>query len=187
MAAEVVHEQVGEREDRDEQPADQRRHEQGDDDDDGEDRQRRAHQEPEEHDGRHLDGAERAGGCFACQQGVLLELLGGRVRSGHDVPFVDVWQGGARRRAGAGWSPGRRPASSCSSCARSPVCEAALNAAKRADARRLDGPTALAAEPSARADEKLAGVGFGELEDVRDLPVGVVEALAEHVDGSFGG
>ena len=51
----------------------------------------------------------------------------------------------------------------------------------------LDGPTALAAEPSARADEQLAGVGLGELEDVRDLPVGVVESLAEHVDGSFGG
>ena len=40
-------------------------------------RQRRAHQEPEEHDGRHLDGADRPGGCEARHRGVLLELLGG--------------------------------------------------------------------------------------------------------------
>ena len=77
VPAEVVDEQVRRREDRREQPDDERDHEQRDDDEDDEDRQRRAHQEPEEHDGRDLDAAERAGDCLACQQGVVLELLGG--------------------------------------------------------------------------------------------------------------
>ena len=76
--AEVVDEQVRRREDRGEQPEDERRSRaSGDDDEDDEDRQRRAHQEPDEHDGRDLDAAERAGGRLACEQGVLLELLGG--------------------------------------------------------------------------------------------------------------
>jgi hypothetical protein len=77
VAAEVVDEQVRRREDRNEKPEDERRHEEGDDDEEDKDRQRRAHQEPDEHDGRHLDGAERTSGCEACHQGVLLELLGG--------------------------------------------------------------------------------------------------------------
>ena len=77
VRAEVVDEQVRRREDCDEEPEGERRHEQRGDDDEGQDRQRRAHQEPEEHDGRHLDGSEPAGGCGACELGVLLELLGG--------------------------------------------------------------------------------------------------------------
>ena len=75
--AEVVDEQIRQRQDDQEQPDDRCDDEQGKDDDGGEDRQRRAHQEPEEHDGRHLDAAERAGGYLACHQGVVLELLGG--------------------------------------------------------------------------------------------------------------
>ena len=49
----------------------------GNDDDDGEDRQRRAHQQPEEHEGRDLDAAERAGGDGPCDEGVLFEAVGG--------------------------------------------------------------------------------------------------------------
>ncbi len=45
---------------------------------------------------------------------------------------------------------------------------------------------ALAGEPAARAGDELPGVGLGELEDVRDLPVGVVERLAEDVGGALG-
>jgi hypothetical protein len=77
VSTEVVDEQVRRREDNGEEPEDERRHEDGDDDEDDEDRQRWAHEEPEEHDGRHFDGAERSGGCDACQLGVLLELLSG--------------------------------------------------------------------------------------------------------------
>ena len=69
VPAEVVDEQVRQREDDQEQPDDSCDDEQGKDDDGDEDRQRRAHQEPEEHDGRDLDAAERAGGCRACQRG----------------------------------------------------------------------------------------------------------------------
>ena len=48
-------------------------------------------------------------------------------------------------------------------------------------------PVRFADGLGARADRKLPGVGLGEPEDVRDLPVGVDERLAEHEDGSFGG
>ena len=77
VPAEVVDEQVRRREDRARSPRTSAITSEGDDDEDDEDRQRRAHQEPEEHDGRDLDTAERAGDDLACEQGVLLELLGG--------------------------------------------------------------------------------------------------------------
>jgi hypothetical protein len=66
-------EQVRNRQDRNDEPEDERHHEERQEHDDGEDRQRRAHQESEEHHGRHLDGAEAAGDGEA--RG-LLDLLG---------------------------------------------------------------------------------------------------------------
>jgi len=80
IPAEVVHEQVRRPEDRGDKPEDKRHHQGGRDDDEREDRQRWAHQEPDEHNGGQLDGAERISGCEGCQRGVLLEFLGGRER-----------------------------------------------------------------------------------------------------------
>jgi hypothetical protein len=77
LSAEVVDEQVWRRQDGRDEPEDERRNEQRRDDEEGEDRQRRADEEPDEHDGRHLDGAQPAGNDFAGQYSVLLEPLGG--------------------------------------------------------------------------------------------------------------
>ena len=77
VPAEVVEKQVRRREDGSEKPEDERHHEEGDDYDEDKDRQRRAHQEPDEHDGRHLDRTERTSGRDGRQRGVLLKLLGG--------------------------------------------------------------------------------------------------------------
>jgi ABC-type Zn2+ transport system substrate-binding protein/surface adhesin len=71
--AEVMDEQVRNRQDRNDEPEDERHHEERQEHDDGEDRQRRAHQESEEYHGRHLDGAEAASDGEARD---LLDLLG---------------------------------------------------------------------------------------------------------------
>ena len=72
-----VKQQVRRRDDRDDEPEDEPGHEQRDDHDEGEDRQRWTDQEPEEHEGGHLDGAERLGGGDARERRVGLERLGG--------------------------------------------------------------------------------------------------------------
>ena len=77
LSAEVVDEQVWRSQDGRDEPEDERRHEERRNDDEGKDRQRRADEESEEHDGRHLDGAQPAGNDFAGQHSVLLEPLGG--------------------------------------------------------------------------------------------------------------
>jgi hypothetical protein len=78
MAARVVvDEQVRRRDDFGEEPESERHHEEWSNDDEGEQRQRRAHQETDEKDGRHLDAAERTSGSGGCQRAVLLEFLGG--------------------------------------------------------------------------------------------------------------
>jgi hypothetical protein len=77
MSTEVVDEQVWRRQDGPDEPEDERRHEQRRDDEEREDRQRRAEEEPDEHDGRHLDGAQPAGNDFAGYYSVLFEPLGG--------------------------------------------------------------------------------------------------------------
>jgi hypothetical protein len=77
LSTEVVDEQVWRRHDGRDEPEDECRHEERRDDEEGEDRQRRADEQPEEHDGRHLDGAQPAGDDLAGQESVLLELLGG--------------------------------------------------------------------------------------------------------------
>ena len=49
---------------------------QGHDDDDDQDRQWRADEEPEQHDGGNFDSAQGLGGADAHQRGLRLELLG---------------------------------------------------------------------------------------------------------------
>lgn len=77
VAPEVVDEQVRRRDDCGEEPESERQNGEWSDDDEGKDRQRRAHQETDEKDGRHLDAAECTNGSAGCQRGVLLEFLGG--------------------------------------------------------------------------------------------------------------
>lgn len=117
VPVEVVEQQVRRREDRSEQPEDERHHEEGNDDDEGKDGQRRAHQEPDENDGRDLGGAERTGGCDGRLRDVLLDPLAGRERlvavrraqgfdllgRGHVVSLRR--HGPARVRVGAASSP----------------------------------------------------------------------------------
>ena len=113
-----------------------------------------------------------AGGCVARQHGVLLELLGretGEWSIGLGVvmssPLRSCGATRATRRRGSGLAVHDvAAASSRSSRARSPVCEAAPNAAEQAPVlSRADASAAFTAEASARADE-LAGVRLGELE-----------------------
>ena len=106
VPAEMVDEQVGRREDGDEEPDDERDDEERDDEHEGKDRQRRAHQEPDEHARR------RPRRPAACQRllrpptSVLLEYLGARgghvgARSAGDVSGLEVRHGAtiAHRRA----------------------------------------------------------------------------------------
>jgi hypothetical protein len=77
VPTEVVKEQVGRREDRDEEPDRERHHEERDDEDEDEDRQRRTYQEPDEADSRDLDGAGGIRDSGTGQPSVLLESVSG--------------------------------------------------------------------------------------------------------------
>ena len=73
VSAEGLDKQVWRADDRNQQPDGDRNHDRGDDDDEGEDRQRRAHQEPDENDGCNLDDPERSRDADGC---VLLTSFG---------------------------------------------------------------------------------------------------------------
>lgn len=77
VRTEVMDKQVRRREDRHEEPEDKRRHEDGGDDEEDKDRQRRAYEKSDEHDGAHLEGAEPTNGYDGRQGGILLEPFGG--------------------------------------------------------------------------------------------------------------
>jgi hypothetical protein len=49
-----------------------------------------------------------------------------------------------------------------------------------------DRPAMFAAETAAGTGDELPGIRFAQREDLRDVPVWVVERLPEHVGGSFG-
>ena len=71
-----------------EEPEDDRGHEQGHGNDDDEDRQRRAHQESDEDDGRHLDGAQPSADRDVCLQGQVLDLVPAGRWSCHHLSLV---------------------------------------------------------------------------------------------------
>ena len=77
VGTEVVKKQPWRRDDRHEEADAERHHEERHNEEEDEDGERRAHQEPDEGDSGHLDGAGGISGYDAHQRCVLLESVGG--------------------------------------------------------------------------------------------------------------